>query len=172
MRSEDEEVAAMTAAKVEPKVVHATCVVERSFNKPAPVVFAALSDPNKVQRWMGGGARSEMEDFLVEFKEGGRQVMQYRMGPESPIAGSVILNEGRYQQIVLGERIVIASTMKRDGKIFSSSLVTFELVDTEAGTDLILTHQGAFFEGADGPAMREQGWKHLIANLAKVVEEQ
>ena len=160
----------MTAAKVEPKVVHATCVVERSFSKPALVVFAALSDPNKVQRWMGGNAR-ELEDFLVEFKEGGRQVMQYRMGPQSPIAGSVILNEGRYQQIVLGERIVIASTMKRDGKMFSSSLVTFELVETEAGTDLILTHQGAFFEGADGPAMREQGWRHLIANLARVVEE-
>ena len=160
----------MTAAKVEPKVVHATCVVERSFSKPPLVVFAALSDPNKVQRWMGGNAR-ELEDFLVEFKEGGRQVMSYRMGPQSPIAGSVILNEGRYQQIVLGERVVIASTMKRDGKMFSSSQVTFELVETEAGTDLILTHQGAFFEGADGPAMREQGWRHLIANLARVVEE-
>ncbi len=162
----------MTETKMEPKVVHATCVVERSFAKPAGVVFAALSDPNKVQRWMGGGGHSELEDFLVEFKEGGRQVMAYRMGPETPIAGSVILNEGRYQQIVLGERIVIASTMKRDGKMFSSSQVTFELVETGAGTDLILTHQGAFFEGADGPAMREQGWRTLIANLAGVVEEQ
>ena len=162
----------MTAAKVEPKVVHATCVVERSFAKPPAIVFAALSDPNKVQRWMGGGARSELEDFLVEFREGGRQLMKYRMGPDSPIAGSVILNEGRYQQIVLGERVVIASTMKRDEKMFSSSLVTFELVETDAGTDLIVTHQGAFFEGADGPAMREQGWRSLIANLAKVVEEQ
>ena len=62
--------------------------------------------------------------------------------------------------------------MKRDGKMFSSSQVTFELLETETGTDLILTHQGAFFEGADGPAMREQGWRTLIANLAKVVEEQ
>lgn len=162
----------MTGTKTEPKVVHATCVVERSFTKPAGVVFAALSDPNKVQRWMDGGRFSELEDFLVEFREGGRQVVQYRMGPGTPIAGSVILNEGRYQQIVMGERIVMASTMKRDGKMFSSSLVTFELVENGTGTDLILTHQGAFFEGADGPAMREQGWKTLMANLAKVVEEQ
>ncbi|MFZ0394089.1 MAG: SRPBCC domain-containing protein [Terracidiphilus sp.] len=161
----------MTGTKVEPKVVHATCVVERSFAKPPLIVFAALSDPSKVQRWMGGGSR-ELEDFLVEFKEGGRQVAKYRMGPESPIAGSVILNEGRYQQIVLGERIVIASTMKRDGKMFSSSQVTFELVETETGTDLILTHQGAFFEGADGPAMREQGWRKLMENLAAVVSGQ
>lgn len=162
----------MMGIKTEPKVVHATCVVERSFQKPPAVVFAALSDPNKVRRWMDGGRYSELEDFLVEFKEGGRQVIKYRMGPETPIAGSEILNEGRYQQIVLGERIVMASTMKRDGKPFSASQVTFELVETETGTDLILTHQGAFFEGADGPAMREQGWRTLIANLAKVVEEQ
>lgn len=162
----------MTGTKVEPKVVHATCVVERSFLKPPAVVFAALSDPNKVQRWMGSGRYSELEDFLVEFREGGRQVAQYRMAPGTPIAGSVILNEGRYQQIVLGERVVIASTMKRDGKLFSSSQVTFELVETETGTDLILTHQGAFFEGADGPALREQGWRTLMENLAKVVEEQ
>jgi len=162
----------MTGTKVEPNVVHATCVVERSFAKPSAIVFAALSDPNKVQRWMGGGQHSELEDFLCEFREGGRQVLQYRMGPNTPIAGSVILNEGRFQEIVLGERIVTASTMKRDGKTFSASLVTFELVETETGTDLILTHQGAFFEGADGPAMREQGWRSLMANLAKVVDEQ
>ena len=43
---------------VEPKVVHATCVVERSFSKPAGVVFAALSEPEKVRRWMSGGSQS------------------------------------------------------------------------------------------------------------------
>ncbi|HKF57082.1 MAG TPA: hypothetical protein VKJ45_16605 [Blastocatellia bacterium] len=45
------------------------------------------------------------------------------------------------------------------------------MLPSETGTDLILTHQGAFFEGADGPAMREQGWKKLMENLAGVVEE-
>jgi len=38
---------------------------------------------------------------------------------------------------------------------------------TDKGTDLICTHQGAFFEGADGPQMREAGWRHLFENLAK-----
>ena len=162
----------MTETKVEPKVVHATCVVERSFSKPPIVVFAALSDPIKVRQWMGGSEQSELLEFGCEFHEGGRQRMQYRMGPETPIPGVIITNEGRYQQIVLGERIVTASTMKMDGRIFSASQVTFELVPTDKGTDLILTHQGAFFEGSDGPAHREQGWNRLMDNLAAVVGEQ
>jgi len=162
---------AMTGAKVEPKVVHATCVVERSFSKPAGVVFAALSDPDKVRRWMGASEHSELLEFDCEFREGGRLLLKYQMGQETPIPGAVITNEGRFLQIVPGERIVSASTMKMGDQIFSASLVTFELVPAEKGTDLILTHQGAFFEGADGPAMREQGWKKLMKNLAGVVEE-
>ena len=162
----------MTRANAEPKVVHATCVVERSFLKPVDVVFAALSDPNKVRRWMGGSEHSELFEFGCEFREGGKQVVKYKMGPGTPIAGAVITNEGRFQQIVLDERIVTASTMKMGDRIFSASQVTFELVPTDKGTDLILTHQGAFFEGADGPAMREQGWNALMDHLVAVVNEQ
>ena len=162
----------MTGAKVEPKVVHATCVVERSFSKPAGVIFAALSDPNKIRRWMGGSEHSELFEFGCEFREGGKQVVKYKMGPETPIPGAVITNEGRFQQIVPNERIVTASTMKMEDRIFSASLVTFELVPTDNGTDLILTHQGAFFERSDGPKMREQGWNALIDKLVTVVSEQ
>jgi uncharacterized protein YndB with AHSA1/START domain len=162
----------MTGAKMEPRVVHATCVVERSFLTPAGVVFAALSDPDKVRRWMGGSEHSELLEFACEFREGGNQVLKYKMGPQTPIPGAVITNEGRFQQIVPGERIVTASTMKMGERIFSASQVTFELVPTDKGTDLILTHQGAFFEGSDGPAMREQGWNVLMDNLMAVASEQ
>ena len=48
---------------------------------------------------------------------------------------------------------------------FSASLVTIEFVPTEKGTDLICTHQGAFFEGSDGPEMREAGWRKLLDQL-------
>lgn len=162
----------MTGTSVEPKVVHATCVVERSFSKPPIVVFAALSDPIKVRSWMGGSEHSELFEFACEFREGGRQLIKYKMGPETPIPGKVITNEGRFQQIVLGERIVIASTMKMDDRIFSASQVTFELVPTDKGADLILTQQGAFFEGSDGPERREQGWNKLMDNLVALVDKQ
>ncbi len=155
-------------ARVEPKVVHATCVVERSFSRPASAVFAALSEPGKVRQWMSGGNDSELFEFWSEFREGGEQVLKYKMGPGSPIAGEVITNEGRFQHIVPGERIVAASTMKRGNRIFSASQVTFELAPADQGTLLIITHQGAFFEGSDGPARREQGWNALADRLVAV----
>jgi uncharacterized protein YndB with AHSA1/START domain len=46
------------------------------------------------------------------------------------------------------------------------TLATVELLPTDAGTDLIFTHQGAFFEGSGGPAMREEGWRKLLDNLS------
>jgi uncharacterized protein YndB with AHSA1/START domain len=49
----------------------------------------------------------------------------------------------------------------------SSSHATIELVPAAHGTDLIFTEQGAFFEGADGPQMREEGWGKLLDQLAK-----
>jgi uncharacterized protein YndB with AHSA1/START domain len=162
----------MMKSGVEPKVVHATCVVERSFSKPASIVFAALSDPGKVRQWMGGGKHSEVVEFEFDFCEGGRQILKYKMLPGTPIAGEIITNDARFQYIVPGERIVTASTMKRGNRIFSASQVTFELVPNDAGTDLIITHQGAFFEGSDGPAMREQGWNALADKLSEVIGEE
>lgn len=163
---------AKVVAKVEAKVVHATCVVERSIARPADAVFAALSDPDKIRQWMGGGAHSDLLEFHCEFREGGKQVLKYKMRPGTPIAGAVITNEVGFQHIVPGERIVTASTMRMGDRIFSASQVTFELVPSATGTDVIITHQGAFFEGSDGPAMREQGWIALADKLAAVVNEQ
>jgi uncharacterized protein YndB with AHSA1/START domain len=47
------------------------------------------------------------------------------------------------------------------------SLATVEFLPTGEGTKLILTHQGAYFEGSDGPKMREEGWNTLMERLAK-----
>jgi uncharacterized protein YndB with AHSA1/START domain len=161
----------MADATMEPKVIHATCVVERSFSKPAEVVFAALSEPAKIQQWMSGG-HSELIGFQCEFKEGGQQIIQYRMLPGTPIAGAIITNAGRFQQIVPFERILTVSTMKMGDHLFSASQVTFELLPSRKGTDLVITHQGAFFEGSDGPERREEGWNTLADNLAALLQHQ
>jgi hypothetical protein len=51
-------------------------------------------------------------------------------------------------------------------KCISASQATVELLPSETGTDLIFTHQGAFFAGADGPEMREAGWRKLLEKLS------
>jgi len=159
--------------KTEPKVIHATCVVERSFPKPPNAVFAALSEPDMVRRWYGEGRNHELVEFALKFAIGGTQRMTYRFKPGHPLEGKVLVNDGVYQDIVPNQRIVAASAMTIDDKRISASLVTFELLPTENGTDLICTHQGAFFEGSGpNPArMREDGWNALMDKLVEVVGE-
>jgi len=65
------------------------------------------------------------------------------------------------------QRVVTASTMTLGEKRISASLVTYEFVPNDKGTDLICTHQAAYFEGGDGPQIRQAGWRQLLEKLAK-----
>jgi uncharacterized protein YndB with AHSA1/START domain len=49
----------------------------------------------------------------------------------------------------------------------SVALVTTELQPVADGTNLILTFQGAFLPGADGPQIREMGWRELLDRLER-----
>ncbi len=82
-----------------------------------------------------------------------------------PIAGMVITNDSVYEVIQPNLRIVTAYRMSIDGRPFSVSVATIELIPAGAGTELILTHQGVYLEGADGPEMRKGGWEHLLGKL-------
>jgi uncharacterized protein YndB with AHSA1/START domain len=148
-------------------VIHSTFVIERSYPKPPEVVFSAFADAAKKRRWFAEGHSHEVEEFEMDFRVGGTERARYRFKEGSPFPGVALTNEGSYQDIVPNRCIVNASTMTLGDKRISSSLVTFEFLRTDKGTDLICTHQGAFFEGADGPQMREAGWHTLLENLAK-----
>jgi len=149
----------------EPTAIHSTFVLERAYAASPERVFAAFSSPAKKRRWFIEGDHHDVEHFSMDFRAGGRETARYLMKPGTPIAGMTLVNETVYQDIVPNRRIVSASAMSLDGRCFSASLVTIELLPSEAGTALICTHQGAFFEGADGPAMREAGWNKLLDNL-------
>ena len=102
----------------------------------------------------------------MDFRVGGEERTRYRFKEGTPFPGVLLVTDGSIQDIVPDRRMVIASTMTLGERRISSTLVTFELLKSEQGTDLILTHQGAFYEGADGPKMREDGWRGLMDSLA------
>lgn len=151
----------------ERSVTHSTFVIEHTYPVAPQRVFAAFSDPAKKRRWFAEGERGAVEEFTMDFRVGGRELTRSRMGEKTPFPGIALTNETTYQDIVPDRRIVMAYTMTIGDRRISASLATFELLPAEKGTDLIFTEQAAFFEGADGPQMREQGWRKLLEQLAK-----
>jgi uncharacterized protein YndB with AHSA1/START domain len=150
----------------EPIIVHSTFVVERSYPQPPERVFGAFAQPGRKRRWYAEGDH-EIQDFEMEFRVGGSERLRYRFKAGHPIAGSEIVNESTYQDIVPEQRIVAIAKMSLNGKPLSITLLTFEFLSSGSGTDLVLTNQGTFIDWPDGPKMIEQGWRSLFESLAK-----
>ncbi len=144
--------------------VHSTFVLERSYPQPPDRVFAAFAQPARKRRWYAEGDH-EIQEFEMQFRVGGTERFRYRFKEGHPIAGSEIVNEGIYQDIAEEKRIVLASKMTLNGKPIVVMLATLEFLPAGTGTDLILTHQGAFLEWPDGPGMLEAGWRALCDRL-------
>ena len=149
----------------ERSVTHSTFVIERSYPATPERVFGAFADPAKKRRWFVESGGHEVERYEMDFRTGGKERARFRFKKGTPVAGIMCTNDTIYQDIVPNRRVVFASTMTLGEKCISASLVTVELFPSATGTDLILTHQGAFFEGADGPEMREAGWRKLLEQL-------
>ena len=148
-------------------VIHSTFGIERSYPRSPSVVFSAFADPSRKRRWYAEGRTHDIEEFAMDFRVGGTERFRYRLNASSPLPGVTIANEGSYLEIVPDQCLVTSSVMDLGDKRISASLVTVEFLPADKGTDLIFTHQGAFFEGSGGPEMREAGWKLLFDQLAK-----
>jgi uncharacterized protein YndB with AHSA1/START domain len=156
----------MNAPVSAPSVIHDTFVIERRLPATPARVFAALSDPGSRRRWYAEGESHEVETFESDLRVGGRETTRYRLNEATPFPGTVLSNDTLFHDVVPDRRIVAASAMDLAGHRISVSLETFELLPAADGTDLVFTHQGAFFEGSDGPEMRQSGWRSLLDRLA------
>jgi uncharacterized protein YndB with AHSA1/START domain len=156
----------MDSVMEEQSVIHSTFVIEHSYTTTPERVFAAFADPAKKRKWYAERGSFDVEDFEMDFRVGGVELGRYRFKPGTPIpAGTPIVYDTAYQDIIPNRRIVLAYTVTLGEKRISSSLATFELLPTDKGTDLVFTEQGAYFEGADGPQMREVGHRQLFKFL-------
>ena len=155
---------------MKPSVTHSTFTIERNYPAPPERVFAAFADPAKKRRWYAEGDNRQPEVYELDFRVGGAERTQSRLGPNTPFPGTAVTNHTIYQDIVLNRRIVFAYTMTLGENRISASLATVEFLSSDSVTKLVFTDQGAFFEGSDGPKMREEGWSHILDGLAAEVK--
>ena len=160
----------MTLPSLERTVTHSTFVIERNYSKPVERVFAAFSDPARKRRWYAEGEGRGVLEFSMDFRVGGSDHAVFAVD-HGPVQGSLITNDTVYQDIVPNQRIVMAYRMSLGDRCFSASLATVEFLSTGQGTSLVFTEQGAYFEGGDGPQLREKGWSGLLDGLDKILAE-
>lgn len=147
-------------------VTHSTFVIERNYAASPERVFAAFSDPARKRKWYADDERGEVQEYKLDFRVGGGEHTRRLIGG-GPLKGTPLTNDSIYQDIVPDRRIVVAYTMSLNDKRISSSQGTFEFLPNGKGTTLAFTEQSAFFEGADGPQMREEGWKAILGSLER-----
>jgi uncharacterized protein YndB with AHSA1/START domain len=150
----------------EPTVTHATFVLEREYPAPPERVFTAFSDPAKKRRWFAEGENHTVDHFEMDFRAGGFERIRSHFAEGSLFPGKALLSDAIFHDIIPNQRIVTSSVMTFGDYRMSASLVTMEFLPAGTGTNLVITHQGAFFPGSDGPERREGGWRKIVERLS------
>ncbi|MBN8606694.1 MAG: SRPBCC family protein [Caulobacterales bacterium] len=152
---------------------HGSFVIERRYNANPERVFAAWSDANAKRAWFAEGEGWDIKRYELDFREGGAETSKFRFQKGEEIFGEETWfgNHTVFSEIAPNERIIYTYAMDRNGVRFSVSLACVEFHRADKGTRLVLSEHGAFFDGADGVNMREQGWQELLSKLGAYLGE-
>jgi uncharacterized protein YndB with AHSA1/START domain len=143
-------------------VTHNTFTLERTYDAPVARVYSAFADWGAKQQWFKGPADWVEGEARMDFRVGGSEVSK-----GGPKGGPVHSFEARYYDIVPDERIVYAYEMHMDDKRISVSVATLEFEARGKQTRLKLTEQGAYLDGFDNGAQREEGTRGLLDALGE-----
>jgi uncharacterized protein YndB with AHSA1/START domain len=151
----------------ERSITHATFVVERTYPTSPARVFAAWADPTIKATWFGAPEEGKSDTSEFDFRVGGREFSSGK----APNGQNYSYN-ARYQDIVPDQRIVYTYDMQLDDARISVSLATIELTPTGSGTRMTVTEHGAYLDGLDTPAAREEGTNWLMDQLGEALRRQ
>lgn len=141
-------------------VAHSAFSLERTYGAPPAAVFHAFSDKAAKARWFEGGESYQVLEREMDVRPGGRERLKGRWA-----SGMVSVFEAVYYDVVPNQRLIYAYEMHLDGRKISVSLATIEFKPAAAGTQLLLTEQGAFLDGYEDGGSREHGTGLLLDRL-------
>lgn len=146
-------------------VVHDTFVINRVYAASPARVFGAFADPKIKIQWFGDPDIEKNAPHEIDFRVGGRETLA---GAVPDGSDASFTYDAIYQDIVENERIVYSYEMTMNGQRISVSVATFEFYadgPDGSGTRLILTEQGAYLDGLDTSAQREEGTRGILDAL-------
>lgn len=147
-----------------------TFTLERTLAAPPEKVFEAFSTAELKQQWFHGPTEWEHLGYGLDFREGGHEFDEG--GPSGEWSSRF---DAIYHEIVPGQRIVYSYEMAINGKRISVSLATLQFLPDDAksvgGCRLVLTEQGAYFDGGDNPSGRREGTEELLDQLVAAVDD-
>lgn len=146
---------------------HATFTIERVYPATPARVFAAWSSKEAKTAWAYCHAEWPVTEHVFDFRVGGREYIV-----TGPAGGTRHIVNSHYFDIVPDQRIVYAYDMHLDDRHISVSLATIEFFAVAGGTRLVLTEQGAFLDGYDDIAGREEGTRIGLGNLDRLFGQQ
>jgi uncharacterized protein YndB with AHSA1/START domain len=116
---------------------------------PPSTVFAFLTDPEKIMRWLGTEA-------TMEPHAGG--IYLVNVGGKNPARGS-------FTEVIPVHRLAYSFGWEGGEKVPpGSSLIEIDLIDQKGGTLLRLTHSG--LPDAEVCANHDKGWAYYLGRLA------
>jgi uncharacterized protein YndB with AHSA1/START domain len=144
-------------------IVHSTFTIERQYDQTPAQTYSGFADERFKRRWFAMPEDAAGARYELDFRVGGAELNQ-----GAPGGGDTVFSfRATYHEIVPEERIVWAYDLLADEVRMSVSLTTVEFFAAEAGTRLVFTEQGAFFDGHDEPEEREHGTGVLLGLLGE-----
>ncbi len=124
---------------------------ETQIAAPPATVFAFLTDPDKIMRWMGS-------DATTEARPGGLYLIK-GVGKRGRVA------RGAFREVVPVHRLAYSFGWDGDEAVPpGSGLVEIDLIDRDGGTLMRMTHSG--LPDQVQCASHAEGWAHYLARLA------
>ena len=142
--------------------------LRRVFQAPRERVWAAWTQREQLEEWMCKDVPTHNPKYVeLDVRPGGRYVM------EIPLPDGKYVGQGTFREVQPPEKLVFTWSWKRVPEkpgehLGGESLVTVELFDCGASTEMLLTHTD--FESAEIREDTRTGWLGCFEVLASLLE--
>jgi len=135
-----------------------TLNVRRFIAAPRPRVFAAFTNPDEYQQWIGPGP-CQCLSAKLDVRQGGKYAVRMKS-----FDGSEVDLQGEYLEVRKPERLVFTWQWLGEGWDKTVSQVTVDFLELDGGTDVQLTHEK--LPNAPSRDNHTHGWSGSFDKLA------